>query len=132
MKKDIIFAKTRIDFELFKSEVCHQLKELGDTEFIISLLESDAIRKYYDKQWYPEALYLLAMLDYVSRVNAVELCVDYDDLRTKKLQEIIYPSGIITQAIVTGDETIKSKAINESIPEFLRFNIVEKDIRYVV
>lgn len=132
MKKDIIFAETRIDFELFKSEVCHQLKELGDTEFIISLLESDAIRKYYDKQWYPEALYLLAMLDYVSRVNAVELCADYDDLRTKKLQEIIYPSGIITQVIVTGDETIKSKAINESIPEFLRFNIVEKDIRDVV
>ena len=132
MKKDIIFAETRIDFELFKSEVCHLLKELGDTEFIISLLESDTIRKYYDKQWYPEALYLLAMLDYVSRVNAVELCADYDDLRTKKLQEIIYPSGIITQAIVTGDETIKSKAIEESIAEFIRFNIVEKDIRDVV
>ena len=132
MKKDIIFAETRIDFELFKSEVCHLLKELGDTEFIISLLESDTIRKYYDKQWYPESLYLLAMLDYVSRVNAVELCADYDDLRTKKLQEIIYPSGIITQAIVTGDETIKSKAIEESIAEFIRFNIVEKDIRDVV
>lgn len=132
MKKDIIFAETRIDFELFKNEVCHQLKELGDTEFIISLLESDAIRKYYDKQCYPEALYLLAMLDYVSRVNAVELCADYNDLRTKKLQKTIYPSGIIAQAIVTGDETIKSKAIIESIPEFIRFNIVEKDIRDVV
>ena len=132
MKKDIIFAETRIDFELFKSEVCHQLKELGDTEFIISLLESNAIRKYYDKQCHPEALYLLAMLDYVSRVNAVELCADYNDLRTKKLQKTIYPSGIIAQAIVTGDETIKSKAIIESIPEFIRFNIVEKDIRDVV
>ena len=39
MKKHIIFAETRTDFELFKSEVCHQLKELGDAEFIISLLE---------------------------------------------------------------------------------------------
>ncbi len=132
MKKDIIFAEIRIDFELFKSEACHRLKELGDTEFIISLLESDAIRKYYDKQWYPEALYLLAMLDYVSRVNAVELCTDYDDLRTKKLQETIYPSSIIAQSLVTGDETIKSKAIEESIVEFIRFNIVEKDIRDVV
>ena len=132
MKKDIIFAETRIDFELFKSEVCHLLKELGDTEFIIGLLESNAIRKYYDKQWYPESLYLLAMLDYVSRVNAVELCTDYDDLRTKKLQETIYPSSIIVQSLVIGDETIKSKAIEESIPEFIRFNIVEKDIRDVV
>ena len=132
MRKSIFFAENRTDFEVFKSEVCHKLKELGDTEFIITLLESNAIRKYYDKHWYPEALYLLAMLDYVSRVNAVELCADYDDLRTKKLQEIIYPSGIITQAIVTGDETIKSKAIEESIAEFIRFNIVEKDIRDVV
>ena len=132
MKKNIIFAETRIDFELFKSEMCHRLKELGDTEFIISLLESDAIRKYYDKQWYPEALYLLAMLDYVSRINAVELCADYDDLRSQKLQETIYPSSIIAQALITGDETIKDKAIEESIPEFIRFNIVEKDIRDVV
>lgn len=132
MKKDIIFAETRIDFELFKSEVCHQLKELGDTEFIISLLESDAIRKYYDKQWYPEALYLLAILDYVSKVNDVALCTDYDDLRNKKLQEHIYPSSIIAQALVTGDETIKIKAIEESIPEFIRFNIVEKDVRDIV
>lgn len=132
MKKDIIFAETRIDFELFKSEMCHLLKELSDTEFIISLLESDAIRKYYDKQWYPEALYLLAMLDYVSRINAVELCADYDDLRTKKLQETIYPSSIIAQVLVTGDETIKNEVVAESIPEFLRFNIVEKDIRDVV
>lgn len=132
MKKDIIFAETRIDFELFKSEVCHHLKELGDTEFIINLLESDAIRKYYDKQWYPEALYLLAVLDYVSRVNDVARCTDFDDIRNNKLKEIIYPSSIIAQALVTGDEAIKSKAINESIPEFIRFNIVETDIRNVV
>ena len=125
-------TESKIDFDLFKSNVCHRLKELGDTEFIISLLELAAIRKYYDKQWYPEALYLLAMLDYVSRVNAVELCADYDDLRNKKLQKTIYPSSIIAQALVTGDETIKSKAIEESIPEFIRFNIVEKDIRDVV
>lgn len=125
-------TENRIDFDLFKSNVCHRLKELGDTEFIIGLLESNAIRKYYDKHWYPEALYLLAMLDYVSRVNGVALCADYDDLRRQKLQEPIYPSSIIAQVLVTGDETIKIKAVEESIPEFIRFNIVEKDIRDVV
>lgn len=125
-------TENRIDFDLFKSNVCHRLKELGDTEFIIGLLESNAIRKYYDKHWYPEALYLLAMLDYVSRVNGLALCADYDDLRRQKLQEPIYPSSIIAQVLVTGDETIKIKAVEESIPEFIRFNIVEKDIRDVV
>ena len=125
-------TENKIDFDLFKSNVCHRLKELGDTEFMIDLLESGIIRQYYDKQWYPEALYLLAMLDYLSRVNAVELCTDYDDLRSKKLQETIFPSSIIAQALVAGDETIKSKAIEKSIPEFIRFNIVEKDVRDVV
>ena len=121
--------KNRIGFDLFKSNVCHRLKELGNTEFLIDILESGIIRQYYDKQWYPEALYLLAMLDYLSRVNEVVLCTDYDDLRSKKLQETVFPSSVIAQALVTGDETIKSKAIEESIPEFIRFNIVEKDIR---
>ena len=125
-------TENKIDFYLFKSNVCHRLKELGDTEFMIDLLESGIIRQYYDKQWYPEALYLLAMLDYVSRVNEVALCTDYDDLRNKKLQETVFPSSIIAQALVTGDETIKSKAIEESIPEFIRFNIVEKDVPDVV
>lgn len=42
----------RIDFELFKSNTCHKLKELGDVEFVIELLEEDRIRKYYKKKWY--------------------------------------------------------------------------------
>ena len=125
-------TEKRIDFDLFKSNVCHRLKELGDIEFLTDLLKSGIIRRCYDKQWYPEAMYLLAMLDYLSRVNAVELCTDYDDPRSKKLQETIFPSSIIAQALVAGDETIKSKAIEKSIPEFIRFNIVEKDVRDVV
>lgn len=34
----------RSSFELFKSNVCHRLKELGDVGFIIETLESDSIR----------------------------------------------------------------------------------------
>ena len=37
----------RIDFDLYKSNVCHQLKESGDIDFIITTLESDDIRKLY-------------------------------------------------------------------------------------
>lgn len=38
----------RCSFELFKSNVCHWLKEEGDIDFLIQVLESDLIRKYYD------------------------------------------------------------------------------------
>ena len=40
----------RGSFELFKSNVCHRLKELGDLNFIIETLEKDDIRKYYEAE----------------------------------------------------------------------------------
>ena len=63
----------RADFENFKSFICHRVKELGDIEFMIQLIESDDIRSFFDRKWYPESLYLLAMLDYLSRLNDVPL-----------------------------------------------------------
>ena len=34
----------RCDFELFKSNVCHKLKELTDINFIVEFLESNQVR----------------------------------------------------------------------------------------
>lgn len=51
----------------FKSSVWHRVKVLGDINFIIEILESRDIRTYYKRRWVPEALFLLAMLDYISR-----------------------------------------------------------------
>lgn len=128
-------AKTpanRISFELFKSNVCHRVKELGDIDFLIEVLEVDEIRKYHDRQWYPESLYLLAMVDYLSRINQVPLCTNYDDLRRCRLVETVYPSSVLALASVTHDEQIKRQAIEKSIPEFIRFNIVESEVRNVI
>lgn len=122
----------RIDFELFKSNTCHKLKELGDVEFVIELLEEDRIRKYYKKKWYPESLYLLAMLDYVSRENDIPICTQYDDLRKVKLKNILFPASILAAARVAKNDEIKRRSVREAIPEFMRFNIVESEVRNVV
>lgn len=122
----------RIDFELFKSNTCHKLKELGDVEFVIELLEEDRIRKYYKKKWYPESLYLLAMLDYVSRENDIPICTQYDDLRKVKLKNILFPASILAAARVAKNDEIKRRSVREAIPEFMRFNIVESEVRDVV
>lgn len=45
------YLEKRCSFELFKSNVCHQLKALGDINFIIQTLENNKIREYYDRQW---------------------------------------------------------------------------------
>lgn len=118
----------RHDFEAFKSNVCHELKELSYKKFIVKILTEDKITDYFNRNWYPEALYLLAMLDYISRINNIPLCTRYNKLRTAKLSEIIYPASVIAQANIMNDETIKLKAFNESIPEFARFNIVENEV----
>ena len=122
----------RPPFDLFKSNVCHRLKELGDIEFLIETIESDDIRTYYRREWYPECMYLLAMADYLSRENNVPACSEYDDLRAMKLPELLYPSGILLEAELLPDDNIKERAMKNAIPEFLRFNIVESEVRNVI
>ena len=122
----------RSSFEIFKSTVCHRVKDLGDEQFMINVLESDEIRVLFDKSWYPEALYLLGMLDYLSRVNDIPLCTKYDDLRRRKLDKPFYPVGLmITSEVLQSDEPIRA-AERCAIPEFRRFNIIESEVRNLV
>ena len=118
-------------FELFKSNVCHRLKELGDINFLIDTIESEDIITYYQRSWYPECLYLLAMVDYISRENDVPLCEEYNEYRKQKLTDIIYPASVLTAAAVSKSEEIKENALKNAIPEFMRFNIVESEVRNV-
>lgn len=125
------YMKKRPSFENFKSETCQRLKKMGDIPFIIDLLETDLIHKYYNDEWYPESLYLLAMIDYLSRVNNIPICTDYNDLRKAKLSETVFPASIIALAEATNNNNYYIEAINNSIPEFIKYNIVESDIRDV-
>ncbi len=122
----------RSSFETFKSNTCHHVKDMGDIDFMLHVLESDEIRHLYDRHWYPEALYLLAMLDYLSRENEVPICTRYDDIRSQKLKNPVYPLGVLITSEVMKSEEIKRKAEREAIPEFRRFNIIESEVRNVV
>ena len=122
----------RSSFENFKSTVCHRVKELGDINFIIDTLESQDIRTYYNRKWYPESLYLLAMLDYISRVNDVPLCSEYDDLRRCCLEKPLYPASILAIYAASKDDRVMIQAEHDAIPEFRRFNIIECEVRNAV
>lgn len=126
------YTETRCAFELFKSNVCHRLKRLGDIGFLAEVLEKNEVRYYYRRKWYPESFYLLAMVDYISRENNVELCSDYDSLRKQKLSEPIYPSGVLALCAAEKSSEPKERARRNAIPEFMRFNIVENEVRNVV
>ena len=123
--------RRRPSFDVFKSNVCHQVKDLGDIPFIIQLLQSTQIRALYEKKWYPESLYLLAMLDYLSLENNVPLCKNYNDLRNSKLQKLVFPSSVVILCKAMKSDKPKEDIIRIAIPEFLRFNIVESEVRNV-
>ena len=122
----------RPSFENFKSTVCHRVKSMGDIAFIADTLERQEIRDYYDRKWYPESLYLLAMLDFLSRENDIPLCDEYDDLRLCKLEKPIYPAGIRAVCAAMKNDTAMKQAADMAIPEFARFNIIENEVRNVV
>ena len=42
----------RCDFELFKSNVCHKLKRLGDKPFIAETLKTNEVQMYFDRKWW--------------------------------------------------------------------------------
>ena len=118
-------------FETFKSNVCHSVKDMGDLDFLINTLESGKIRELYDRQWYAESLYLLAMVDYLSRENGFLPCAEYNDIRRAKLQKTIFPAGILAICAAYKNDEPKSESLREAIPEFLRHNIVEAEVRNV-
>jgi len=118
-------------FETFKSIVCHAVKDMGDLGFLIDTLEAGRIRELYEREWYAESLYLLAMTDYLSRENDFPLCSDYNDIRRAKLQKTVFPAGILAMCAAYKNDEPKSKSLREAIPEFLRHNIVEAEVRNV-
>lgn len=119
------------DFEIYKSNICHLVKDKGDIDFIIDTLKENQIRTYWERQWYRESFYLLAMVDYLSRENELPLCNDYEDIRNCTLPEPLYPWDIVLAAKLDGSLDMKKQCLKEAIPEFLRFNIIESEIRNV-
>lgn len=129
---DELFSKMHIpdrpSFENFKSQIQHDLRREGSYEFILNTIQNETIRTMWQWQWYLEALYLLALIDYLSRQNRIPLCNDYDAMRKSKIERMVFPAGVIA----LGTEKAKQEAIKKAIPEFLRFNIVETEIGNVI
>ena len=76
---------------------------MGDIDFIIETLETDEIRKLYERRWYRESLYLLAMIDYLSRMNGLPICSNYNDIRARKLEKPYFPAGVVVSYAATGE-----------------------------
>lgn len=124
--------QSRVDFEIFKSYVQHQVHDLSDFVFIEKVVTSNQIENYFKKEWYPEAFYLLATIDYLSNIHQIPLFNKYDEFRKTKLKKILFPASIAVIASPKDDKKIKDEMLKNAIPEYLQFNIVESEIRNVI
>lgn len=126
-----LISEDKFDFDLFRSEICQYVKRVNDLNFIKETLSNDNIRKHYKARHYQQAFYLLAMVDYLSRLHNLPLCKDYDDIRKKKLSKTVYPKSLLLESKITNNKKLLVKAKKRAIPEFMNFNIVENEIRDV-
>ncbi len=116
------------DFEIFKSNVCHFVSKNKIEDVIKNIEESNDIIAFYVSKDYTKSFYLLAMLDYLSAISKKEINKKYDFIRMHKLTNIVYPKDILIMDAVMNTDQYKKKSKQNSIKEFMKYNIVENDI----
>ncbi|MBE6143537.1 MAG: helix-turn-helix transcriptional regulator [Erysipelotrichaceae bacterium] len=128
-KKLDYFAFNR-DFDLYKSEICHDYRRLKDSEFLKKYLINKEIEKLVIDKEYVKAFYLLSFVDYICLKNDLPLANKYDKLRKQKLDKI-YVSESIFLLLLNKKITV-SQIFNECNKEFLKHNIIESEVENVI
>lgn len=124
--EDLVFlCDSKYTFTLFKSEQCHLVHRLGEIEYCLDVLKGRKIDYYWNLCCYAEAMYLVAMIDYLSHRHNIPICTNYNNIRDCKLEEKNYPIDILIQHELTHNDAVLEDAEKKSIPEFLKFNIIE-------
>ena len=111
-------------FEIFKSNTCHAVKEMGNKEFINEIVNKEYIEDYWDNKNRLCACYLLAMIDYLCRLENLPLIEKFDCIRGYRLPKLIYPYSF---NFANNPNMIK-KALAQAITEFYKHGIVEGDV----
>lgn len=103
-------------FSVFRSFLHHQVKN-GEKEAILFVLNNQIIDKCEEQKNYLYALYSLSLLDFLCKKNSYPVCVDYEDLRQKKLEQPFFVGSELEDSI---ERTY--------IDEFKKHNIYEVTI----
>lgn len=112
---DLVYQKE--DFQTFRNKLHHRIKCMDELELLAEILQQKEIEYYYRHEDVLKALYLLSLADYISRRNEIPLCMEYSDLRRKKLIKPYY----------VGDMVAWREDLN-CISEFVSHNIYEGNL----
>ena len=112
------------DQHYFRSNECHKLKELGWSEYICWSLKTQRAEKFIENKEYFNGLYVVGMVDYLCRLHDLPIYEGYDLYRDKiLLKNTAYPSSYYFLS-----DKSKEDIVQNAIPEFARFNIIEGDV----
>lgn len=103
MEELLIQEEKRISFELYKSNLCHALKDKGDISFLTDIITGGDIPRLFERQWYPEGLYLLAMLFLaISKACGLDSMVTTRQSQPSAKQHAEYPTAAPISRIFFG------------------------------
>lgn len=116
-----------IDFRYFRNNLLHDLKRTDPKVFVNRLISRKEIDFCVKNNGLDRALYILALIDYLSKQYEININPNrYSSLRKKKLKKPLFPGSDLVRfdSIEEAEEKLGIKVI----PEFKAFNIIEEDI----
>ena len=126
---DLSLITCDLHFDLFKSNMCHEVRRLTYEKFIEKYSDNKEIMRLYNEQQYYESVYLFSLLESLSNETEKPLESQPDVLKDAKFNKLIVPESIYYLLM---NKQIKIEDIyKESLPEFLKHNIIESEIDIV-
>lgn len=113
----------------FRSELQHQIKRLGDKQFLAWVLQNQSVERYWKNNEQAKSLYMVAAFDYLCRINKLPQYAGFNEYRHYKLEKPIYTSDVVISEKL--GMPMKAMAEENSIPEFRQYNIMEGSLRDV-
>ena len=122
-----------LSYDTFRAEACHMYHFDGDYLFISKVMKTNLVMILWDNKEYVKALYMLAMIDYISWKNEVPLFQDYISIRSYKLEKPLFPSEVIMLDKIENSNKNKEIALETCKKDecgrfFFRHNIIERSI----
>jgi hypothetical protein len=126
-----------MEYDVFRSEICHMYHNEGDYNFIKKVMKSDLVGTLWKKQQKARSLYVLSMIDYISWKNDVPFFEGYAKIRAYKLDNPLYPPEVIMLDKIEHSDKNRRQAVeyckqDECGVFFYRHNIIEGSIENVI
>lgn len=128
--KDLSSITFDKQFDLFRSNIAHELHSVQYKTFLNKYLTSNEIEKMFNNKKQKEALYLVSLIDYLCEVHNLPIPSKFDDIRNYKLDTYCVPESLYR--LMETKQITFSSIYKEAIPSFKEHNIIEAEIENVI